>query len=183
MFFRSYVIQFMMQEISIQAKSKPKLKKSVSILKLKNPEYKKMIKIFEGPRNYIHRLSSFHFYDAHNHYLYCIIDSDNIFADGIKFQYYDVAHDSGHFKEGLLRFACASKEQFTLFSNLMIPLKFIYFCVEAQHGVFILMAASKNYIFHLQRIYSFQILTLNAFSLQPLIANLKTSNKIFRMIQ
>ena len=100
----------MMQEINIQPKSKPKLKKSVSILKLKNPEYKKMIKMFEGPRNYIDRQSSFHFYDPHNHYLYCIIDSDNIFANGIKFQYFDVALDSGHFKEGLLRFACASKE-------------------------------------------------------------------------
>ena len=107
------------------------------------PTVRKVVKILEGPKNYQWRKSSFHFYDPHNHYIYCVPDQANVFFNGIKFSYFDVALDRGHFKEGLLRFACSNDDVFRQFTELNFRIKRVIFSTEVQHGVFLLYASSK----------------------------------------
>lgn len=66
--------------------------------------------VYEGPRNYLWRRRSFHFFDPHNKFIYCILDSVNIFERGIRFSYFDTSLDKGDFKDGNLRFACSTEE-------------------------------------------------------------------------
>lgn len=56
------------------------------------------------------RRRAFHFFDPHNKFVYCVLDSNNIFERGIRFTYFDTSIVKGDFKEGNLRFACSTEE-------------------------------------------------------------------------
>ncbi|CAD8174150.1 unnamed protein product [Paramecium pentaurelia] len=132
---------------------------------------KKVIKIYQGPKNFQWHRSSFHFFDPHNNYIYCIPDYNNVFQNGIRYCYYDISKRKGNFKEGLLRFACSTDEIFKQFCLLNFKIKHIVYCIEVQHGVF-LMQASKNMLildFNFRCFYSLASLTQ--------LQNFKENNK------
>ncbi|KAL4435095.1 hypothetical protein ABPG74_003588 [Tetrahymena malaccensis] len=123
-------------------------------------DWNEQIRIYEGPRNYLWRRKAFHFYDPHNKFIYCILDSLNIFERGIRYSYFDTSVEKGDFKDGNLRFACSTEDIFNQFCDLNMNLSQFEFCVEVQHGVFLLSASKNIYIldFNYKCFYSFSTL-------------------------
>jgi hypothetical protein len=99
----------------------------------------------------------FHFYDPHNRVFYCLPDSYNIFESGIRFSFFDTSLSKGDFKTGTLRFACSTEEYFDEFCDLHFKIQRVEFCVEVQHGVFLLHASKNLFVldFNYKCFYSF----------------------------